>query len=572
MSDPFVQVTFEEETGQDVDEEAGFPHPFAHVDYEEPAPGTWAPRALVELRMYQLSATIREKPEWWRKFKDPEIRKKWFEEAKAQQAEVEERWRLTDKMINYTLGELEGYAQLRDEETGIEAGPYDRVWLSDRLIPDELRSALQAAIKPFEDVPEAEKDWHPNSNNQVLDLVHPSLYPLVYGKTQGKQKDGSIGTFSPPEPDEPLADHFLSDKFQWLPSDFKVKEDGTVALVSPYINNVPPENAKTLVPVLERIMARAVPLWERVLSDLRRGELPMRLGPFVENDYGIGAEKGLPCVWGENGMRWPEGDDEDLEGDALEAWDARQPLSLPDCPAEYDGALDERKGGLVELKGRKLQVIVKLANIVLTPEKPEYPGGKWHVEGMYNEGIVSTFIYYYHSENIQDTRLSFRQATAEPFYHEQDDSFCMKTLYGMSRDEPCVQDVGSVITKEGRCVAFPNLYQHKVSPFHLADPTKPGLRKILVFFLVDPTRNIPSATDIAPQQEGWLKNTLYTSGEGSHLAKVPIELLDVFASMTPGTMSREEAFRIREELMKERSVDLEFGNGMFTHEFNMCEH
>ena len=169
----------------------------------------------------------------------------------------------------------------------LQAGPYDRVWLSDKLIPDELRSALQAAIKPFEDVPEAEKDWHPNSNNQVLDLVHPSLYPLVYGKTQGKQKDGSIGTFSPPEPDEPLADHFLSDKFQWLPSDFEVKEDGSVVLVSPYINNVPPENAKTLVPVLEQIMVRAVPLWERVLSDLRRGELPMRLGPFVENESAL---------------------------------------------------------------------------------------------------------------------------------------------------------------------------------------------------------------------------------------------------------------------------------------------
>ena len=58
---------------------------------------------LVELRMYQLSATIREKPEWWRKFKDPEIRKKWFEEAKAQQAEVEERWRLTDNMVRVQL-------------------------------------------------------------------------------------------------------------------------------------------------------------------------------------------------------------------------------------------------------------------------------------------------------------------------------------------------------------------------------------------------------------------------------------------------------------------------------------
>jgi hypothetical protein len=30
---------------------------------------------------------------------------------------------------------------------------------------------------------------------------------------------------------------------------------------------------------------------------------------------------------------------------------------------------------------RGLQVIVKLANIELTPEKPEYGGGTWHVEG-----------------------------------------------------------------------------------------------------------------------------------------------------------------------------------------------
>lgn len=30
---------------------------------------------------------------------------------------------------------------------------------------------------------------------------------------------------------------------------------------------------------------------------------------------------------------------------------------------------------------RGLQVIVKLANIHLTPEKPEYAGGTWHVEG-----------------------------------------------------------------------------------------------------------------------------------------------------------------------------------------------
>lgn len=32
-------------------------------------------------------------------------------------------------------------------------------------------------------------------------------------------------------------------------------------------------------------------------------------------------------------------------------------------------------------RGRPLQIIVKLANIELTPEKPKYNGGSWHVEG-----------------------------------------------------------------------------------------------------------------------------------------------------------------------------------------------
>ena len=34
-----------------------------------------------------------------------------------------------------------------------------------------------------------------------------------------------------------------------------------------------------------------------------------------------------------------------------------------------------------DFKEKGLQVIVKLANIQLTPEKPTYDGGSWHVEG-----------------------------------------------------------------------------------------------------------------------------------------------------------------------------------------------
>jgi hypothetical protein len=34
-------------------------------------------------------------------------------------------------------------------------------------------------------------------------------------------------------------------------------------------------------------------------------------------------------------------------------------------------------------------------------------------------------------------------------------------------------------------VAIPNLFQHCVRPFHQQDATRPGYRKILVFFVVE---------------------------------------------------------------------------------------
>jgi len=56
---------------------------------------------------------------------------------------------------------------------------------SDTAVSAELKTALQDAVKAFEDkIPERLKDWHPGSNEKVWDLVHPSLFPLVYGRTR----------------------------------------------------------------------------------------------------------------------------------------------------------------------------------------------------------------------------------------------------------------------------------------------------------------------------------------------------------------------------------------------------
>ena len=121
------------------------------------------------------------------------------------------------------------------------------------------------------------------------------------------------------------------------------------------------------------------------------------------------------------------------------------------------------------------------------------------------------------------------------------------------RDSPCVQAVGDVITKTHRCVAFPNLYQHKDRPFHLEDPTKPGHRKALVFFLVDPTQRILSATEVAPQQCEWITNAMYSAGQNSAFGKLPFELLMMISNANDVAMTRSEAEKYRKRLVSERA-------------------
>jgi hypothetical protein len=47
-------------------------------------------------------------------------------------------------------------------------------------------------------------------------------------------------------------------------------------------------------------------------------------------------------------------------------------------------------------------VIVKLANIELTPEKPEYEGGSWHIEGQ----LVSLSLLFIYTPHPNDNRTN----------------------------------------------------------------------------------------------------------------------------------------------------------------------
>ncbi|GAB2872826.1 hypothetical protein GCM10022245_04590 [Streptomyces mayteni] len=473
--------------------------------------------------MMQCSALIRAKPGWFDKMNDPGIVARWTQEAAAQG--------LTEAQIRYVLAELAHYAALRDGQTGVEMSAVDGVWQSDTLVDDKLRSRLREAVRVLEQVPAAELDWHPGSDGQVLDLVHPSLFCLVRGASGAPEMAWQ-------NPTDIYMRHEFSEKFQWLPTDVDVSDDGDVTFRS-YVNNVHPEDHRELASVLPDLFARLRPLLENVLTDLRHPR-PLR----IEAD---------PFGWYDSEPEYPDKtsySDDGAYTEALHAWEEAQDNwwenrhpAVPDAPAFTPPELPD-ESARVDLRGSRLQVIVKLATIHLTPDKPEYPGGSWHVEGMMNERIVSTGIYYWDSENITESQLSFRAALDDPSYEQNDDDG-LREVYGLEDEDALNQVLGSTLTPAGRCLAFPNILQHRVGSFRLTDPTRPGYRKILAFFLVDPSKRITSTSDVPPQQP-WSDTS---------------------------TMTLEQAKNYREQLMQERKffVD-EHNEQLYEREFSLCEH
>lgn len=199
-----------------------------------------------------------------------------------------------------------------------------------------------------------------------------------------------------------------------------------------------------------------------------------------------------------------------------------------------------------------------------------------------NERICATAIYYYDCENITENTLAFRQRGLIDMldigigYHQGEFQF-LQEVYGFpddvvgNGDSPITQDIGAVICKQGRLLTFPNTVQHRVSPFSLADPSKPGHRKILALFLVDPHRRIISSANVPPQREDW--GLERQEAVDQILSRLPRELQDIVQSDLTPLMTMKEAKEHRLKLMKERGLSSEKANEQFeTGDFNLCEH
>lgn len=147
--------------------------------------------------------------------------------------------------------------------------------------------------------------------------------------------------------------------------------------------------------------------------------------------------------------------------------------------------------------------------------------------------------------------------------------------------------------------------QHQVSGFRLEDPTKPGHRRFIALWLVDPTKRIISTANVPPQQLDWWADAAFGStrearaaalskvppeavalmkDEGLDLTetavdacKLPAELMDMVRSYSKDEallpMGLEEAKEHRLKLMEERTAFVsETESAWHQHMYSFCEH
>jgi hypothetical protein len=277
---------------------------------------------------------------------------------------------MTETMFTYCISELQHRAlEHPNSPNGAIRVFNGDVYKSDTAVSDETKLALQKAVRVHEDVPDSQKDWHPDSDGKVLDLVHPSLFPLAYGTSKVLPVGAPVTTLDDcikrcgegdvlyANASNPVADDDAwSDKFQWLPCEVDIMS-GEKARILTYINNLHPERHRELYGLVEEIIHASIPLWEKtVIPTKDLWNTPRRI------EY-------TSCTYDPV----PEG--------CIEHW--TRVVKQPEPEKEFQPHVLKRNPSSFkdQFGALPLQVIVKLANIELTPEKPEYGGGTWHVEG-----------------------------------------------------------------------------------------------------------------------------------------------------------------------------------------------
>ena len=136
---------------------------------------------------------------------------------------------------------------------------------------------------------------------------------------------------------------------------------------------------KRLYEVIEQIIGLTIPLWNQVLTPLQSLRQSSPRIPYSACEYDPDPDS-MPD---EEQPQQLQNESEDDFYNRKDQWERDIRRVVRPEPVEFEPPEEDKE--MVDLKmmftKRGLQVIVKLANIHLMPEKPKYGGGTWHVEG-----------------------------------------------------------------------------------------------------------------------------------------------------------------------------------------------
>jgi hypothetical protein len=296
-------------------------------------------------------------------------------------------------------------------------------------------------------------DYHPGSGTRVRDLVPPSLYPYI----QGKSEINKVFHHGPALSYDRFGRTYENSKYQWLPTPFHVAEDGSITIRS-YINNLDLTRHASTYDDLAALFATALPLIESVVG-------------YVDGT-----------------VFWKDDSETEHEGDLPEGI-----------------SLEARPANVRNLRGRDLLVIPKIVEYRLGAG--ETHEGVWHVEGMSHEHIIATCVYVLDRDDaLTGGELRFKR----PYTEEEAGHLFWNISQSRPRAVEALVDegtvpVGEVATPKGRLVVFPNSHIHKLSALKLADGATEGRRRVIVFWIVDPNAPIPSTAEV-PAQQGVLSH------------------------------------------------------------------
>ncbi|KAJ2604251.1 hypothetical protein H4R99_001917 [Coemansia sp. RSA 1722] len=330
-------------------------------------------KTTTEMNMIQASAKIRSRLEWEGELDNKAIREQWIAEIKSKEE-------LNDKQASYVISELFYYAKLqaaaRSCGSDAKLSGVNMLWYTDIPENSDLAQEFNASIfKMLETMPIAHY-YRPARNQHDLlfeQIVDPSLYSLVYESTpilpkpmtspqealhlpsfgtvpgsidgwrqavrdlnasmtekdKGKGND-SKQSATPTASFVPFNEKYLEltdpSARHWLPTDIYVNQDGSVDFRS-YINNIHPEEHADVYVSISKIISKAIPLLEQVLTDWEHPR-DLRIPYDYYNCLGFSTEH--PAKFGGKFDVYSEEFDENAYVEAVDKWEYSMVNTTPD--------------------------------------------------------------------------------------------------------------------------------------------------------------------------------------------------------------------------------------------------